>query len=102
MPNSSRISNHYPHPIRWNLPTGWVISARPAHSALVSEADYIAAQDASVPRGPVVARGRHRAMSIFGITVSDEEVQERTPAEPPIWSGGLALKRLVSAAPNRT
>jgi DNA invertase Pin-like site-specific DNA recombinase len=37
---------------RWNLPTGWVISARPAHPALVSEADYIAAQDASAPRGP--------------------------------------------------
>jgi len=29
-----------------------VISARPAHPALVSEADYIAAQDASAPRGP--------------------------------------------------
>jgi hypothetical protein len=37
---------------RWNLPAGWVISARPAHPALVSEADYIAAQDASAPRGP--------------------------------------------------
>ena len=37
---------------RWNLPTGWVISARPAHPALVSEADYIAAQDATAPRGP--------------------------------------------------
>jgi len=38
---------------RWNLPAGWVISARPAHPAIVSEADYIAAQDASAPRGPV-------------------------------------------------
>jgi site-specific DNA recombinase len=37
---------------RWNLPAGWVISARPAHPALVSEADYVAAQDASAPRGP--------------------------------------------------
>ena len=37
---------------RWNLPAGWVISARPAHPALVSEADYIAAQEASAPRGP--------------------------------------------------
>ena len=37
---------------RWNLPAGWVISARPAHPALVSEADYIAAQDVSAPRGP--------------------------------------------------
>jgi len=37
---------------RWNLPAGWVISARPAHLVLVSEADFIAAQDASAPRGP--------------------------------------------------
>jgi len=37
---------------RWNLPAGRVISARPAHPALVSEADFIAAQDASAPRGP--------------------------------------------------
>jgi site-specific DNA recombinase len=37
---------------RWNLPAGWVISARPAHPAIVSEQDYIAAQDASAPRGP--------------------------------------------------
>jgi site-specific DNA recombinase len=37
---------------RWNLPAGWVISHRPAHPALVSEADFIAAQDASAPRGP--------------------------------------------------
>ena len=33
--------------------TGWVISNRPAHAALVSEADFIAAQDATAPRGPV-------------------------------------------------
>jgi DNA invertase Pin-like site-specific DNA recombinase len=37
---------------RWNLPEGWVISRRPAHPAIISEADYIAAQDASAPRGP--------------------------------------------------
>ena len=37
---------------RWNLPEGWVISKHPAHTALVSEADFIAAQDAAVPRGP--------------------------------------------------
>ncbi len=38
---------------RWNLPEGWVISKHPAHAALVSEADFIAAQDTAVPRGPV-------------------------------------------------
>jgi hypothetical protein len=32
---------------RWNLPAGWVISRHPAHPALVSEADYIAAQEIS-------------------------------------------------------
>jgi site-specific DNA recombinase len=37
---------------RWNLPDGWVISRRPAHEALGSEADYIAAQGISAARGP--------------------------------------------------
>src|SRR5271165_5238152 len=38
---------------RWNLPDGWVISTGPAHPALVSEADFIAAQAVSAARGPV-------------------------------------------------
>jgi site-specific DNA recombinase len=38
---------------RWNLPDGWVISARPAHPALVSEDDFIAVQDINAARGPV-------------------------------------------------
>src|SRR6185312_9151763 len=37
---------------RWNLPDGWVISSKPAHPALVSEADFIAAQGVSAARGP--------------------------------------------------
>jgi site-specific DNA recombinase len=37
---------------RWNLPEGWVISRRPAHPALVSEADFVAVQQMSAPRGP--------------------------------------------------
>ena len=37
---------------RWNLPDGWVISRRPAHPALVSEADFVAAQDVNAARGP--------------------------------------------------
>lgn len=37
---------------RWNLPDGWVISSQCAHEALVSEADYIAAQDVSAACGP--------------------------------------------------
>jgi hypothetical protein len=42
---------------RWNLPDGWVISRKPAHPALVSEADFIAAQDISAARGPVPGAG---------------------------------------------
>ena len=37
---------------RWNLPEGWVISKHPARTALVSEADFIAAQDTTAPCGP--------------------------------------------------
>jgi hypothetical protein len=37
---------------RSNLPDGWVISERPAHPALVSEADYIAAQGIAAIPGP--------------------------------------------------
>jgi hypothetical protein len=45
---------------RWNLPEGWVISRHPAHAALVSEADFIAAQDTAAPRGPAgPAAGRY-------------------------------------------
>ena len=38
---------------RWNLPDGWVISSRPAHPALVSEDDFVAAQGINASRGPV-------------------------------------------------
>ena len=43
---------------RWNLPEGWVISARPAHPAIISEADFIAAQDLAARRGPDSPPGR--------------------------------------------
>ncbi|MGH3420124.1 MAG: recombinase family protein [Streptosporangiaceae bacterium] len=38
---------------RWNLPGGWVISNRPAHPALISEADFVAVQDINAARRPV-------------------------------------------------
>jgi hypothetical protein len=40
---------------RWNLPDGWVISARPARPELVSEADFIAAHAINAARGPIPA-----------------------------------------------
>jgi site-specific DNA recombinase len=50
---------------RWNLPDGWVISARPAHEELVSEAEFIAGQDIHAARGPsprvgLAGPARHR------------------------------------------
>jgi site-specific DNA recombinase len=41
---------------RWNLPDGWVISRKRAHPQLVSEADFIAAENVSAARGPAPAR----------------------------------------------
>jgi site-specific DNA recombinase len=43
---------------RWNLPEGWVISTRPAHPALVTEADFIAVQDLDARRRPGTPPGR--------------------------------------------
>jgi hypothetical protein len=42
---------------RWNLPEGWVISARPAHPAIVTEADFIAARTWPPVAAPRVRRG---------------------------------------------
>ena len=42
---------------RWTLPEGWVISARPAHPALVTEADFIAVQDLGTRSGPASPAG---------------------------------------------
>jgi site-specific DNA recombinase len=41
---------------RWNLPEGWVLSKHPAHAALVSEADFIAAQDTGARPGWAAGR----------------------------------------------
>ena len=58
---------------RWNLPDGWVISRKPAHPPLVSEADFIAAQDISAARGPVPDKGlaapRKRCYLLAGLLV---------------------------------
>jgi len=58
---------------RWNLPDGWVISRQLAHPALVSEADFIAAQNISAARGPAPAAGltvpRPRRYLLAGLLV---------------------------------
>jgi hypothetical protein len=42
---------------RWNQPDGLVISNRPAHPPLISEADFITAQDVNATRGPAPQAG---------------------------------------------
>jgi site-specific DNA recombinase len=88
---------------RWNLPDGWVISARPAHESLVSEADFIVAQDVSTARGPAPAGGpavpeRHRYL-LAGLLVCGACGRRMESA----WSHGKASYRCrhghTSAAP---
>jgi site-specific DNA recombinase len=42
--------------MRWNTPVDWIISARPAHPPLVSEADFIAVQQIRPRRQPAPGR----------------------------------------------
>jgi site-specific DNA recombinase len=44
---------------RWTLPDGWIISAQPAHTPLVSEQDFVAAQGIHAQRDSATAAG-HR------------------------------------------
>jgi len=50
---------------RWKLPDGWVIPNRQAPLALVSEDDFIAAQDVNAARRPV-----RRTSRWFAVTCS--------------------------------
>jgi hypothetical protein len=50
---------------RWNLSDGWVIPNRQAPPALVSEDDFIAAQDVNAARRPV-----RRTSRWFAVTCS--------------------------------
>ena len=83
---------------RWNLPDGWVISTRPAHEALVSEADFITAQDIHAARGPspradlgragqapvpaVRAAGVRDVRAADGISVVQRKARLPVPARP--------------------
>jgi site-specific DNA recombinase len=78
---------------RWNLPDGWVISNRPAHEALVSQADFIAAQDVSAARGPEprgeVSLPQIRRYLLAGVIVCGTCGRRMESA----WSNGRAAYR---------
>jgi site-specific DNA recombinase len=72
---------------RWNLPEGWVISKHPAHAALVSEADFIAAQDTAAPRGPAGAAVRRYLLAgLLGCGRCGRRLESA-------WSNGKAAYR---------
>ena len=88
---------------RWNLPDGWVISNRPAHPALVSEAGFIAAQDISAARGPAPKAGpaaphkrRYLLAGLLACGICGRRMESA-------WSNGKAAYRCrhghTSAAP---
>jgi len=88
---------------RWNLPDGWVISARPAHPALVSEAGFVAAQDISAARGPAPKTGpatpqkrRYLLAGLLACGICGRRMESA-------WSNGKAAYRCrhghTSAAP---
>ncbi len=72
---------------RWNLPEGWVISARPAHPAIVSETDFIAAQDLAARRGPDSPAGRDYLLAGLVSCGTCERLLESC------WSNGKAAYR---------
>jgi site-specific DNA recombinase len=78
---------------RWNLPDGWVISDRPAHPALVSEQDFIAAQGISAVPGPTpgeaLAAPRQRRYLLAGLLACSTCGRKMEPA----WSNGRAAYR---------
>ena len=78
---------------RWNLPDGWVISRKRAHPPLVSEADFIAAQNVSAARGPapgssLAARSLRRYL-LAGLLVCGGCGRRMESA----WSNGKAAYR---------
>jgi site-specific DNA recombinase len=78
---------------RWNLPDGWVISRKPAHPALVSEADYIAAQNVRAARGPTprndIAGPGRRRYQLAGLLVCGTCGRRMESA----WSNGKTAYR---------
>ena len=72
---------------RWNLPGGWVISPRQAHPAIVTEADFIAAQDLAARRGPGSPAGHHYLLAGLVCCGTCERLLESC------WSNGKAAYR---------
>jgi site-specific DNA recombinase len=75
---------------RWNLPDGWVISARPAHPPLVSEADFITAQDIRTACSPVPRDSRSARRYVLAGLLTCGTCGRRMEQ---VWSNGKAAYR---------
>jgi site-specific DNA recombinase len=61
---------------RWALPDGWVISARPAHPALVSEEDFIAVQGIRADRDTgTTTRRRYLLAGLLGCGICGRRLE---------------------------
>ncbi len=71
---------------RWGLPDGWVISARPAHPALVSEEDFIAVQGIRAEREGTVPGRCYRLAGLLRCGVCGRRAES-------CWSNGRPAYR---------
>jgi len=71
---------------RWGLPDGWVISARPAHPALVSEEDFVAVQGIRAERGTADPGRRYKLAGILRCGICGRRAES-------CWSNGRPAYR---------
>jgi site-specific DNA recombinase len=71
---------------RWGLPDGWVISTRPAHPALVSEEDLIAAQGIRAERDGTVPGRCYRLAGLLRCGICGRRAES-------CWSNGRPAYR---------
>jgi site-specific DNA recombinase len=60
---------------RWNLPEGWIISAPPAHPAVVSETDFIAVQNLRAPRGSPAPERRYLLAGLLRCGICERRLE---------------------------
>ena len=77
------------------LPEGWVISARPAHPALVSEEDFIAVQGIRAARENTETERRYRLAGLLHCGICRRRLES-------CWANNRAASRHNAGTPTRT
>ncbi|WP_460335000.1 recombinase family protein [Actinoallomurus acanthiterrae] len=84
---------------RWNLPDGWVISARLAHLALVSEADFVAVQNIRAPHGSPDPARCYRSAGLLRCGICRRRMEScwsSTPKQTPMGRRSSTSARTAS------